>query len=159
MGISLCAPQYSLSSKEAVVHIRPCFSGPFELPDGYESASPAYLILHNKMHFQKDIIIRIHHYANLQSEEDCEDMAFLSASSTPEYRNLHPVYTFKEIRGSKGVFKPGNQIGEVALRHFCLVKAARKRMRENSPETSPETSPKKTKIEKSSVTSSKKPQG
>jgi hypothetical protein len=109
------------------VHIRPCFTGPFKLPDDYESASPAYLILPDRTYFQKGITLRMHHHANLQSEEDCEDMAFLSASSTPEYRDFHPVYTFKDIRQSKGIFKPGDQVGEIALRHFSWFKIARKR--------------------------------
>ena len=131
-GILISVPESSLvSAKKSVnLSIRPCFSGPFELPDQYESASPAYLIHHDKMDFQKDITIRMHHYASLQSEEDCEDMAFLSASSTPEYRGSRPVYTFKEIHGAKGVFRPGDQVGKIQLRHFCLIKIG-KRKRED----------------------------
>ena len=131
MGISVSIPADSLGSSAEPVElsIRPCFSGPFELPDQYESASPAYLIHHDKMDFQKDITIRMHHYASLQSEEDCEDMAFLSASSTPEYRGSRPVYTFKEIHGAKGIFRPGDQVGEISLRHFSFSKVARKRKR------------------------------
>jgi hypothetical protein len=87
-------------------------------------------------HFQEGITLRMHHHANLQSEEDCEDMVFLSASSTPEYRDFHPVYTFKDIRQSKGIFKPGDQVGEIALRHFCLIKLAKRKRGESSETTS-----------------------
>ena len=135
LGISLHVPKDTLNAE---LNIYPCFSGPFKLPDEYESASPAYLILHNKVPFQKDITVRMHHYANLRSAEDCKDMTFLSASSTPEYMDSYPVYTFKEIVGSKGIFKPGDQVGEVSLRHFCLVKAAKRKRMEES-----ETLPKK----------------
>ena len=45
-GITLTIPENWLSPKEEPVtlFIHPCFSGPFDLPDDYESASPAYLI-------------------------------------------------------------------------------------------------------------------
>ena len=128
-GVSIFVPSNSLNSEDEYsdLRIQPCFTGPFELPDDYKPASPAYLICHNRMHFQKDITIRMHHYANLQSEEDCEDMAFLSASSTPEYSESCPVYNFKEIQTAKGIFKPGVQVGEIALRHFCLVRAGKRK--------------------------------
>ena len=140
MGISLYIPKHL---PNFVNDIHPCFTGPFELPDLYEQASPAYLILHNKVHLQKDVTMRMNHYANLRSQEDCDMMTFLSASSTPEYRDSHPVYTFKEMVGSKGTFQPGDQVGEVSLQHFCLVITGKRKR--NS--------------EESSVTSSKKHQG
>ena len=87
MGISISVAQDSIHPEgPSDIVIRPCFSGPFELPENYEPASPSYLIHHNMKDFQKDVTIRMHHYASLQNEEDCEDMAFLTASSTPEYR-------------------------------------------------------------------------
>ena len=132
MGISIFVPRNSEEEYSNIL-IRPCFTGPYELPENFEPASPAYLI-HHDMDFQKDITIRMHHYASLQSEEDCEDMAFLTASSTPEYRESRPVYTFKEIQGAKGIFKPGDQVGEISLRHFCLLRAA-KRKRDDTPES------------------------
>ena len=137
MGISIFVNHnvISLEEESSNIAIRPCFTGPFELPENYEPASPAYLIRHVMKDFQKDITIRMHHYASLQNEEDCEDMAFLTASSTPEYRESRPVYTFKEIQGAKGIFKPGDQVGEISLKHFCFVRAA-KRKRKESPESS-----------------------
>ena len=134
LGISISVPEKSLgSTKQSVdLSIRSCFSGPFQLPDQYEPASPAYLIHHGKMNFQKDITIRMHHYASLQSEEDCEDMVFLSASSTPEYRGSRPVYTFKEIHGAKGIFRPGDQVGEISLRHFCFAKIGKRKREEEA---------------------------
>ena len=137
MGISLSATQNLMNSEEesSDMLIRPCITGPFELPKNYEPASLSYLIHHNMKDFQKDVTIRMHHHASLQNEEDCEDMAFLTASSTPEYRESRPVYTFKEIQGSKGIFKPGDQVGEISLRHFCLVRVA-KRKRDDTQESS-----------------------
>ena len=136
MGISIFVNHNTISLEEesSDIVIFPCFTGPFELPENYEPASPSYLIRHSIKDFQKDATIRMHHYASLQSEEDCEDMAFLTASSTPEYRESRPVYTFKEIQGAKGIFKPGDQVGEISLRHFCFLRAA-KRKRQKTPES------------------------
>ena len=137
MGISIFVSHNTISLEEesSDMSICPCFSGPFELPENYEPASPSYLIRHSMKDFQKDVTIRMHHYASLQSEEDCEDMEFLTASSTPEYRESRPVYTFKEIQGAKGIFKPGDKVGEISLRHFCFLRAA-KRKRGEIPESS-----------------------
>ena len=131
-GLSLSIPNKTLSSTEKSVDllIHPCFSGPFELPSGYEPASPAYLIeLSRKVDILRDVTVRVHHYACLQSEEDCEEIAFLSASPIPQYREYGPVYIFKEIKKSKGVFSMKSQVGEIALRHFCLMKLGRKSSR------------------------------
>ena len=141
MGISISVPEGSLCPTEEPLDllIHPCFRGPFRLPKKYRSASPAYLIHHSKKtNFHKDITVRIHHYACLESEEDCEEMTFLSASSTPEYIEshqdkgvVHPVYTFKKIRGANAKFRPGDQVGEISLSHFCILKIVRrKRSRE-----------------------------
>ena len=130
-GIELSIPVDSkpISLEEPLtLTIRTCFSGPFELPDDYESASPAYLIEPSRrVKFQRDVTVEIYHYLNLESEEDCDNMVFLSASITPEYRESRPVYTFKEIKETKGVFKPGYQVGEIKLRHFCYLKAAKRK--------------------------------
>ena len=128
-GISLSIPEQALSSTEKDVDllIHPCFSGPFELPAGYESTSPAYLIQPSRsVKIERDVTLQIHHYASLQSEEDCAEMTFLSGSPTPRYRDSKPVYVFKEIKLCKGIFKPNSQIGEIALRHFCFMTIARK---------------------------------
>ena len=137
MGISISIPEGSFSPSEEPLdlHFHPCFCGPFKLAKRYESASPAYLICHSKKtNFDKDITVRIHHYACLESDEDCEEMTFLSASSTPEYIEshrdegvVHPVYTFKKIRGANAKFRPGDQVGEISLRHFCIIKACKRK--------------------------------
>ena len=87
-GISLSVPEQALSSTEPDVDllIHPCLGGPFELPAEYEPASPAYLIQPDKkVKLQREATLQIHHYTRLQSKEDCEEMAFFSATPTPEY--------------------------------------------------------------------------
>ena len=125
-GMALYIPEQTLSDVD--LHIHPCFSGPFELPDGYESASPAYLIqTSTKGKLHKAATVLIHHYARLENERDCEEMAFLSASPIPQHRDSKPVYVFTEIKDSQGVFKPKNSVGEIKLQHFCFCKIGRRR--------------------------------
>ena len=130
VGISITFPKNSLPSTDhpLEITIQPCFSGPFEMPDGIESVSPAYIIKYNqKITFLNDVILKIQHYANLQTEKDCENMVFLSASSTPKYRGSSPIYVFKEITATKGLFRPGQEkpLGEIRLRHFCIISTGR----------------------------------
>lgn len=135
-GISLSIPKHSLSHGEDKVDllIHPCFSGPFELPPGYKSASPAYLIQPSRrVNLQRDITLEIHHYANLVSEEDCEEMVFLSASPTPQFRQSRPVYIFKELKQNKGIFKTNSQVGQIRVSHFCLLKICRRNNRRVHP--------------------------
>ena len=126
VGISITFPKNLLSSTEPPleVAIQPCFSRFFEMPDGIESVIPAYIIKYNQnITFHKDVILKTRHYANLQTEEDCDNMAFLSASSIPEYRGSSPVYVFKEITDTKGLFGPRQEkpLGEIQLKHFPII--------------------------------------
>ena len=130
MGVSLIVPESSISSscEHIDLHIRPCFSGPFKLPPGYESASPVYLISPSrKINFLKDVIVRIYHNICLLSEEDCEDMAFFSASFKQHDSDKQPVYTFKKMDGTNTRFRRREQVGEISLRHFCAVKIERRK--------------------------------
>ena len=127
VGISITFPENSLPSTDLPleISIQSCFSISFEMPDGIESVSPAYIIKCNrKATFLKDVILKIRHYANLQTEEDCEKMVFLSARCTPEYRGSRPVYMFKEMTGTKGLFRPRQEkpLGEIQLKHFSIVR-------------------------------------
>ena len=131
LGISISVPKEAINSLDYPLElsIQPCLTGHFVLPRKCEAASPAYLIqLRDKEKFQRDInmIVRIQHYTSLESEGDCEAMQFLSASSTPEFRGFDPVYVFREIDGTNGIFKPGSQFGERALKSLGLILVAKR---------------------------------
>ena len=133
VGISLSIPNDALPSTDPPldIQIQPCFSGSFEMPDNVKQVSPAYIVSPSrKVAFQKEVLVKIWHHANLETEEDCEDMVFLSASTSPQYRGDTPVYTLREIRGAKGSFRPGEEqpAGQIALKHFCILSLG-KRMR------------------------------
>ena len=126
VGISLSIPEGALHSTDLPleVQIQPCFSGSWEVPENLDLVSPAYIVkLSSLVTFKKDVLVKIWHHANLETEEDCEDMVFLSASTTPEYRDGRPVYVFQEITGVKGSFRPREEqpAGVIALKHFSLL--------------------------------------
>lgn len=134
-GITLSIPENALSSTDPPLHlaIQPCFSGPFEVPQNVELVSPAYIVKPSrKVSFRKEVLVKIWHHANLESEKDCEDMVFLSASITPEYRGDSPVYVFREVRGAKGVFKSREEqpAGKIALKHFCTLATGKRKHEE-----------------------------
>ena len=124
-GLSVSIPKGTIAEEDSTdLLIRPCFSGPFELPPGYVSASPAFLIQPDRhVTMKKDVTVRIHHYADLCTEEDCEDMVFLSASPTPHKSS--GVYWFKKIERVRCLFRAGDPVGEIKVRHFCLIKVVR----------------------------------
>lgn len=129
LGISVLLPENSVYSEResSAIEIRPCFAGPFQLPDDFEPASPTFFVHHDNICFRKAITIRMCHYAKLVSEEDCADMAFFTASSTPKYLESKPVYTFKQMSDDCTVFMPGDLTGEIVLRHFCFGAIAKKK--------------------------------
>lgn len=130
IGIFVHIPESTVETSS--IQIRPCFSGPFKLPDDYEPASPAYLICHSRK-FKNDITISIQHYVNLQTQKDCENMAFLSACSTPQYtRESCPVYTFNFMHDAREMFKPDSLVGNISLQHFCLITAGKRKNEESS---------------------------
>ena len=104
------------------LRVRPCLSGPFVLPDGYQLASPIYLITPS-FEFVKDVRLSIAHFAGLDSDSDCSHMTFISSSSSPTH-TPHAKYKFKVMNG--GIFNRKVHHGEVYLKHFCLTGSARK---------------------------------
>ena len=141
VGISLSIPEDALPPTDPPLQleIQPCFSGSFDVPPDIELVSPAYIVEPSRdTPFEKEVLVKMWHHANLESEEDCEDMVFLSASTSPEYRGDTPVYVFREIEGAKGSFRPGEEqpIGQIALKHFCTLALGKKRKREDDEQES-----------------------
>ena len=123
MGLSIIIPEDSVPLDESVDLIfQPIFSGSFEIPEGWEPASPLYLIETSKeIALRKNITVKMQHYANLQAENDCRDMTFLRACSKPVYRGSDPVYVFDDVEESIGEFSPdGSHTGEIAISEFSF---------------------------------------
>jgi hypothetical protein len=127
IGLSFSVPEGALSPTDPPLEfeIQPCFSGSWEVPENLVPVSPAYIMKPNRdVVFEKEVLVKMWHHANLETEEDCENLMFLSASITPEYRDDRPVYVFREITTAKGSFRP-KAAGEIRLKHFCILRIFR----------------------------------
>ena len=141
-GLALSCPGLTLTippgavSKDVDIFIRPCLSGPFVLPDGYEIASPPYLI-YPHTRFEKAVELSLDHFMHLESEEDCEEMTFISASAKPFYEHWYsnPKYRFS-VFYKKGAFEVGSKKAVVKLTHFCIIATARRKRRNEDNSTS-----------------------
>ncbi len=72
--------------KEVQLTVRPCLSGPFQPPDQYRLTSPSYLISHSCDFIPAiEISMKLYHFVDLRSDDDCKRMTFYSAPSSPTY--------------------------------------------------------------------------
>ena len=117
--------------KELDLSVWPCIKGPFQLPNGYELASPVFLISPS-FQFSSSITLTMGHFSNLATEEDCQRMVFLSAPTTSFVRKTDNSHWFRFRIFRKGIFPPHHEYGQVSLTHFCLLASGRKRKKPNS---------------------------
>ena len=129
IGVSISISE-DTTQEEQTVEIAAGFSGAYEMPEGVQSVSPAYLIKTTEEgRFRKDIDVTLQHNANLETMEDCKEMIFLGANLTPTHTDSdsNPVYRFEEIKGSHVEFSPGKKHGGITLSSlFSLFKIGRK---------------------------------
>ena len=142
IGMEIDIPAGAVSEDRPLkLTVRPCLSGPFSLPEGYELVSPVYIIT-PAFDFNQDVQLSIVHYASLTCHEDCSSMAFMSAKTSITPGGSDIVYNFKVLR--RGVFHEGQQLGVIPLRHFCGIAIGKKRPRDG-PSSGAEDTVKKTK--------------
>ena len=126
IGVTIDIPPGAVSEQATTdVSVWPCLSGPFEIPDGIDLASPFYLATAHgpRFKFTQGIKLSLQHFINLKTPEDCKEMVFLSAPSTPSYTRSKPTYLFREIQ--KGTFTVGSQVATIFAEHFCFVVVGR----------------------------------
>jgi len=123
VGVTVNVPSGAvIAGKRVDLTVRPCLHGRFILPEGYEPASPVYLI-RASMDFLQDVQVSIEHFADLQNKRDCDNMTFLFASTTPVNGS---EYYFEEIPPERFVFKERQTVGTVAERHFAFMMVAKR---------------------------------
>ena len=145
IGIEFDIPHGAMpEGKSLELSVWPSITGPFVLPEGYDLASPVYLIS-PAFDFVHNITLRMYHYCGLETEQQCDNMVFISSPATPNIVQPHPQYQFKVL--SKGIFRHSEAYGCVSLKHFCNTAIAGKRKRScsESPEESPEEGGRSTK--------------
>ena len=128
IGIEFTIPPRAVpQGMELDLSVWPCTAGPFQLPEGYELASPVYLISPS-FQFSCPITVTMYHYCAVETEEDSGSMAFLSSPTTPHRGEDHtPHYQFRVL--GKGTFKPSETYGCISLKHFCNATTAKERKR------------------------------
>ena len=123
IGIKIEIPSGAVSDGSSIsVTVRPCLSGPFELPEDYELASPVYAIS-PESEFSKDVKLFMAHFAYLQTESDLKSLTFLTTWSSSLPGNSHP---YRLLVQENGVFQIGSKEGEISLRHFSKKAIGRK---------------------------------
>ncbi len=148
MGIKLLVPPNAVCLGKVVnISIWPCLSGPFVPPEGYELASPVYLIS-PAFSFEQGVELTLHHFASLTTDSDCDSMVFVSSSTSPSAGESNLKYHFRVL--GKGNFHKYSSTGTISLRHFCKIGVARKRCRLDQ-ETEDDASRKTLKGESSST--------
>ena len=130
IGVEFDIPRGAVpEGKSLELSVWPSIAGPFALPDGYDLASPVYLISPT-FNFTCNITLRMYHYCSLETEQQCDNMVFISSPTTPNVEQPHPQYKFRVL--SKGSFLPSEPYGCVSLKHFCNLAVGVKRKRSSS---------------------------
>ena len=119
LGVTLDIPSGAVPPGQYItVTIRPCLSGSFRYPEGYEPLSAVYHIS-TDTHLKKKGKLTIEHFGDLQTKEQADNMTFFSAKSSPVKVDGKEVYQFGMVKG--GEFQMGDKYGTISLQHFCFV--------------------------------------
>ena len=122
-GISLSIPP-NVVPPETVqkIFIRPCVSGPFKYPNGYEPFSAVYLITPKaknvELRLEQKVELRLEHYARLETDEQANQMTFLSANPPERDSGQHEI-EFRPVKGGK--FRVHQRYGALQVKHFCYI--------------------------------------
>lgn len=120
-GIQLKIPENAIEPGKLVdIAIQGCIDGPFVLPDDIVLVSPVYLFTPSH-EFLEDVTLTIEHYAELESDEDCGDVYFITSPTKPEIQKDGE----EEVHWEFSVYAqpdctPRGQHAKLYLRHFCL---------------------------------------
>ena len=130
IGIEFQIPRGAVPEGRSLeLSVWPSIAGPFVLPDGYDLASPVYLIS-PAFDFVGDITLKMYHYCCLETEQQCGNMVFVSSPASPSIEQLRPQYKFRVF--CKGSFLPSERYGCISLKHFCHLAVGVKRQQSGS---------------------------
>ena len=123
IGVEFDIPRGAVpKGEELQLNVWPTMTGPYSLPEDCSLASPVYLI-NPAFEFLCDITVKIYHFCCLETEQQCEDMFFISSPLIPTVVEDIPQYKFKVL--SKGSFEPSKTYGSVNLKHFCYLSVSK----------------------------------
>ena len=108
------------------VIVQPCFGGPIKMPDGYDKASPVYMMQDSNPSMKKRAVIKINHHISIDDEGDKESMVFLQGNIAPRHAERSQItYDFSVIQGGNANFEIGGDTGEItvnSLSPLCVAK-------------------------------------
>ena len=95
------------------------------MPEGYKPKSPIYMMTEkSNKKLKKNIAVKMSHWANLESEEDCKEMTFLKGPAEPMKEGSRLIYKFEVIVGANCKFAKGDRQGEITLQEvvpLCIA--------------------------------------
>lgn len=112
------------ASTEMEVSVQPCLRGPFKIPEGYDKASPVYMI---EGSVKRTATIRINHHANIESEEDRRNMVFLRSDNISQGEKSKLSFHFNIVQGGDASFEIGKDVGEITVEELTPMCVATKR--------------------------------
>ena len=122
--IHVCSIQGDTAGEDEISAI-PAVGGNIQMLEGYTAAGPLYRVREKNKELKKTIKIKMDHCANLETDKDCESMAFLRAQSISQ-EGLESSIKLDRITGHSPIFKRGEGTGEITIREMeegiCIAK-------------------------------------
>ena len=119
-GIKLRVPENAVQSGDSVnIELQSCIEGPFVLPHDTVLVSPVYRIAPSFV-FHEKVMLTIEHFAVLESDEDCDEVVFITSPKKPKIREKTDKVDWKFEVYAKSECAVRSQHGDVCLKHFCL---------------------------------------
>ena len=126
-GIKLMIPPSAVpyDIQQISIAIQVIASGPFVLPFRCQPISCFYWI-QSSHKFLKPVEVHLEHHAELLSEEDCQELAFIVSPST---ESSSPPYQFQFFNEINSNFPVGSSYGMIKVADFSIFSIAWKRIR------------------------------
>ena len=84
------------------------------MPEGFQSASPSYLISSDGSDdLQGEITVTMEHHVKVSIREEADNLVFLQADSHPTQSG---IYQYQELSDGRSEFTPGGNKGRVRLK-------------------------------------------
>ena len=110
------------------IKVQPSFapSNVFVMPEGVQSASPAYFISsEGSTNLDREVTVTMEHHVRVSTSEEAENLIFLQADSLPKQSDSGSVYEYREVSDGVSEFTSGKSNGKLTvkslLRKFLKV--------------------------------------
>ena len=128
-GVQVTVPSNAIPPGSSVeVRVQPGFapSDVTVMPEGIQSASPAYLISSDSSdNLTGEVTVTMEHHVKVSTREEANDLVFLQADAYPSQSG---VYEYREVSNGRSEFTPGGNSGRVHLNSLrkIIIKVGKK---------------------------------